>query len=236
MPIRDKQYSKALVVDRSGLDPIMFSLANKHLTSNTVSDFINDAGIDCYFSDFCRNEFLYQYNPQQSLFSEPLNMNKITDSIYLSDAGALSSSSFNINQLGIFASQSEISNSIQPTLWQNSPHYKYLSVEDKCIIQTPQQLRSEYSWVAVFSNDWHLREQCISYEGIYAYGTCSMLAGMVITDVISYQKGSFIYYEWLNQNPRWIPSEKITRRKLKFKEVLDIERERVNNGKSFWDS
>jgi len=111
-----------------------------------------------------------------------------------------------------------------------------LSTEDRFVIQTAQQTKSEYSWTAVFSNDWHLRKQCVSYEGVDVYGTCSMLAGMVITEVISYQKGSFIYYEWFHQNPRWIPPERITRRKLRFGEVLSIERERVNNGKSFWDS
>jgi len=231
--IKEKK-NKALVVDISGLNPIDFSLANNHFTPDVVSDFIDNTDIDCFFADSSRDEFIYNYNNQQSLFDKQINRD--TDIICLSNTGHLDSSSLNINQLKISALQIETSNSIQLTLWQNSPDYGYLSTNDKDIIQTAQQLQNEYSWVAVLSNDWHLREQCISYEGINVYGTCSILAGMVVTNVISYQKGSFIYYEWFNYDPRWIPSEKATRRKLKFKEVLDIERERVNSGKSFWVS
>jgi len=232
MTVENKKNNKALVVDVSSLNPLYFSLSNNHFTSDLINNFIKKSNIDLFYDDSCYDEFNYNWNNQGSLFIEsPIKAN---EAIYLSDVGNLYSSSDNINQPKISSLKTEFSESVQQTLWGNSFSYKHLSEEDKQIIQTAQQLQTKYSWTAVFSNDWHLKNQCISYEGVDTYGTCSMLAGMVLSNFITYQKGTFIYHKWLNEDFKWIPFNRIFKKALSFKEVLDIERKRIDNDKSFW--
>lgn len=230
---------KALIIDSSGIDPLQFSLFEKHLNVVEVENFFNNANIDLFYSSACQTEFSFQYPTiTPSLFVESISVSSqsfsnLVDAIYLSDSGVFSQSSFNVDYPKVASCQA-LSSESSSTLWQFSPHYNFLSLCDKSIIETAKNLRNSSETVAVLSNDWHLRQQCLGFEGINVYGTCSMLAGMVLSDIISYQKGIFIYYTWAITNARWIPNESKTREKLKFKEIIEIERNRFRGGKSLW--
>jgi len=229
-----KKKNKALVVDVSGIDPIAFSLTNKYLNdSRNLKEFFKSRNIDLYFPSSCVGEFLFQHCSQESLFVGRLSLQEESikqagGSIYLSDTGSFSGSSFNNDCCEIKSFQGIHNSSPQLGLWQVSTEYQNLSSNDKNIISTAMMLEKNYEYVAILSNDSDLRSYCQSYEGISVYGTCSLLAGMVLAEIFSYQKGTAIYNKWLDEDPRWIPSD------LRFKEVLNLERQRLKDGKCFW--
>lgn len=232
-----KKENKALVVDASGIDPVSFSLANEYFNNENLKFLFKKGSIDLYYPSSCVEEFLFQHCSQESLFVGQLSLQEEAikqagGSIYLSDTGSFScsSSNFNNDYCEIKSFQDIHNSSPQLGLWQVSTEYQNLSSNDKNIINTAIALKENYRYVAILANDLDLRRYCQSYEGISVYGTCSLLAGMVLTEVFSYQKGTAMYSKWFNKDPRWVPSN------LKFKEVLNLERQRFNNKKSFWDS
>ena len=220
-------------MDVSGIDPVAFSLTNKYFNSKSLKEFFRSEGIDLYYSSSCAEEFLFQHCSQESLFVNQLSLQEETikhagGSMYLSDTGSFSGSSFSNDYCEIKSFQDIPDLSSQLGLWQVSVEYQNLSSNDKNIISTAMMLEKDYEYVAILSNDSDLRSYCQSYEGISVYGTCSLLAGMVFAEVFSYQKGTAIYNKWLSEDPRWIPSD------LKFKEVLNLERQRLEDDKCFW--
>ena len=236
---------KCLIIDSSGVRPFVFAVKNLSLNFKKFEEFSDHFDIFIGDSLLLNGEFSFSYGNQQSIFTSPINPVQLTNfplqnfSIVLSDAGYLSQTinkkskfSFNISKIEVDVNQRRI-------LWDSSPHWDFLSDRDKDIISLAYQKNKTYDEVAVLTNDWHLRQQCLEFEGISTYGSCSMLAGAVLTGFITYQQGTYIYSGWLKEEPKWIPYAKNEygfKRKLKFREVLEIERWRIKNNESFWIS
>lgn len=238
--ISENKNNKILVNDSSGIDPNSFSLSEKHFNDQVLKNFLNNAGIDNYYSNDCIGEFIFEHKEQKDLLVESIGEISLTNgesgnTIYLSNNGTFSASSLGeYHCLPIYPLQSQQSIQIQE-INSSTSYYKHLSTEDKSILKVAKYKKAEglYDNVAILTNDWNLKKQSIDCEAIPAFGTCSMLAGMVLNNAISYQKGTYIYKYWLEHNHRWIPNDG-DYKKLSFQKVLQIERERMNNKKSFW--
>ena len=237
----EKINKKLLVIDSSGIRPFVFAEAKLGLSQENLENFSNSVNLDLKFANSTISEFSFAYTSQISIFEETLTSSLLSGksnkntSIIMSDAGYFSLTSDRTEQLSI--KSSKIKTNEQSKLWELSPHWELLSPQDKDIITLAINGSRTYEEVAILTNDWHLREQCLNFENIHAYGSCSMLAGMVLTNFITYQKGTYIYNGWLNFSPRWIPyckNEHGIKRKLRFSEVLAIEKGRMQKGNSFW--
>ncbi len=234
--------TKALVVDSSGIAPIMHSLDEGDFVVSKCNELPISSGIDLYYDRSSTAELSFQPGFQTSLFEMPLSTSNPVpkhEEIYLSDTGTFSSVTFRTDWPTLKNAQYDHDYSVvyQASLWQTSVHWKRLSMEDVNIINTAHELKRAYGEVAILSNDGDLRKQCGRFEGISVYGTCSMLAGMVLNRYMNYQKATYIHSTWAGIDLRWVPrkiSEPSGKRVMKFGEILDIERRRLKNKKSFW--
>jgi|SRR3989344_3846415 len=209
---------KALVIDSSGIHPLLFAIGEKDIKSNKLDSFLSNLDTDCYLSNQARHEFsMLNYASGISLFAEPINLGTQNyDAVYLSDAGYFSATADTDFGLKLSASNLATTEINQPTLWETSNQWKGLSIEDRSVIKTARGFVPQYSSVAILTNDWDLRQQSTLFEGIEVRGTCSMLAGLVLGDYISYQQGTYIFGKWLTREPRWIPTFYPERRKFTF--------------------
>lgn len=227
--------NKILALDTSGIDPIRFSLKKNEIQINKLQDFFKQASIVAVTSYECvSQEFVYDHNRQQNMFVESLSNSSSTfekNSIFLNPNGDFYKTSQGHDlQVNINNSQYEEISTIN--IWKCTSQWSNeMSEEDKSLIK----LKEDYKNIsyAILTNDYNFRQQC-EFEGINVYGTCSMLAGMVLSDTINYQKGTCIFKSWSEKEKKWIPSELKTKRKLSFKEILEIEKNRIKEGRSFW--
>lgn len=235
--ISNSSEKKALVIDKSGINPWVFSIEKNDILADDLCMFIEDAGIDCYFSQYTKKEFsTCNYVAQPSLFAKPLNVATIQnyEPIYLSDAAYFSGTSSLGSNLRIVPCEAK---QVQAGLWEASDEWKLLSEEDRSVIKTANSLMNEYQGVTILTNDWPLRQQCELYEGIVVKGTCSMLAGFALAGYITIQRGVSIFNKWRSNEPRWIPGvyeKKRFLRKYTFGEILELERQRQKINQSFW--
>ncbi|MEK7211213.1 MAG: hypothetical protein AAB731_01115 [Patescibacteria group bacterium] len=75
-----------------------------------------------------------------------------------------------------------------------------------------------------------IREYCDHFSVLVPYkahSAATMIAGMTLNNLLSTQKATPIYYAWGKKDKGWVP-------KLSFREVLEIEKQRVKDKKSFW--
>lgn len=243
MAAPQKKRKKCLIVDTSAAYPIAFAEKNLNLYSGFLEDFVDNLDLELFSSDKSAQEFSFSYGTQRSIFTSPieptvfLNVSSKGFSVSLSGDGYFSVSNGNAwEQFNIGITQID-DISAQTRLWELSPHWGFLSPQDKSLVTLAYEKSKTFNEVAVLTNDWHLRQQLLDFENISTFGSSSMLAGVVLTGFISYQKGTYVYLGWLKENPRWIPYTKNSygvKRKLKFSEVLSIERSRIENGSSFW--
>lgn len=247
---------KILIEDKSGWDPFIWSISNNYLTSKRINDFFISQDITSVITQEALDvgEFKHSYNP--NLFSgniDKYNKNesfcfseldgsltkKSLDSygleVSIESASQLARSTNNFlenkqNDLnaGVFDDIGMCSND-QFNLWESTSFWRHLSFSDKSVVRLQRNFAARYSSTSVASlvNDWCLREQ-IKTEGYQVYGSVSMLAGMVFVGNLSTQKATQIFYKWKEFDSKWVP------RDLSFREVLSIERNRVENGTSFW--
>lgn len=234
--IMKKSNKKALVIDSSGVHPWLFAINEKDISSDNLELFLDNLDADCYLSDQARHEFsTLNYASGVSLFAEPMGSmaTQKYDPVYLSNAGYFSTTANIDSGLQLLVPDFRIEMS-QQTLWETSVQWTNLSDEDRSVIKTARALVPQYSSVAILTNDWSLRQQSILYEVIEARGTCSMLAGLSLGGYISYQRGTYIFGKWSDKEPRWVPTFYPERRKFTFREVLEVERKRREEDKSFW--
>lgn len=234
---------KSLIIDSSGIRPFVFAEKNLGLSAVALENFMDYIDSDLFLSDRVTHEFSFSYGSQSDIFTAPLTSSLLVNaprknfSISLSDAGYFSLTGVNANQLSIGVSKT--THTIrQGRLWESSSHWQqHLSSEDKSLITLAYGKVKTYDKVAILTNDWHLRQQCLNFDRIFTYGSASMLAGMVFTGFITVQQGTYIYGGWLKEEQRWIPysrNEYGGKRKLKFREVLEIEKSRMQKKNSFW--
>ncbi|NTU66811.1 MAG: hypothetical protein HGB08_02690 [Candidatus Moranbacteria bacterium] len=224
--------NKILIWDTSGIDPVRYSLKEDQIQIEKINAFYAQAGLKTATSSECVScEFTYEHNNQRNILVESIaNTSCISGksgTVFLAANGDFSysfyGSSISVNV--IYSKTEGVSTLRGGTLWKNSCQWtSNLSIEDKSLITITGVL--DYSDCAILTNDKGLRKQC-DLEGVKNFGTCSMLAGMVISNIISYQKGTIIFKNWAEKDKRWIP-------KRTFAEILNIERDRFDNGSSFW--
>ncbi|EKE15741.1 MAG: hypothetical protein ACD_11C00108G0035 [uncultured bacterium] len=232
--------NKILIIDTSGIDPIRYSISKKQLQLQQVHDFFICAGVSLATSYECMTkEFTYEHNCQKNLLVESISESSKTftnpNKVYMSYDGDFSTtlSGQDCLMIDIIDLKAVTSTTINcQTLWKSSVQWQNeMSQIDQSLVNITQSIKSEVC--ALLSNDYHTRIQCQN-DGVKIYGTCSMLAGMTLTSTISYQKGSSIYSGWVKKDRKWVPKNKITKKSITFKEILDIEKNRMKNGESFW--
>jgi len=232
--------NKILVFDTAGIEPIRYSLKEGRIKLQELQDFYYTAKINVVTSYACASrEFTYEHNSQQNIFVESITKDSCTlgdeGVVFLSFTGDFSQRPYgDINvPVSVINPQTKTTSTTNiDTLWKCTPQWNNeMSDEDKSLIEIIKDPEKEN--YALLTNNYHLREQC-KFEGIKVYGTCSMLAGMVISNTMSYQKGTFIFNSWLEKDRKWIPNKNKERDKLSFKEILDIEKKRSRNNSSFW--
>lgn len=125
----------------------------------------------------------------------------------------------------------------QKILWETSEHWDSISksIPDLSVVYINREFKKINLHYITLANDWHLREQ-IRLEGYLVCGSSSMLANMVLADTINYQKGIYIYYKvWGISHKKWLPNKNnLTKEKYKFGEILEIERKKMESGRSFF--
>ncbi len=124
---------------------------------------------------------------------------------------------------------------LQQPLWESSTHWRSVSnsQSDLSVIQLNRDLaKIGFINAITLVNDWHLREQ-LKLEGHSVCGSCAVLAEMVLTDIISTQRATYIYKLWGQSNPKILPNkDNVTKEKYVFKEILQLER--LKNKRGFW--
>lgn len=124
----------------------------------------------------------------------------------------------------------------QKTLWETSKYWGSVSksMPDLSVVYTNRQFQKINLHYTTLVNDWHLREQ-IKIEGYEVCGSSSILANMVLANIINYQNGTCIYKIWGDSNKKWLPNKNnSTKEKYKFREILEIERKRIDNNRNFF--
>ena len=244
---------KYLIIDKSGFDPFTFASAQQNLDITVFENFLEKQHIVPIITEaaFNAGEFTHHsYGP--NLFSGTTfnneNPNKVETASFNSD-GTLTSAFKSSNAVQII-SVSTYSNTIsqeqwagvapvniipqQQSLWMASEHWKKLSDTDKSVVNLSREFSKKEIQFAVLVNDWHLREY-LKLEGHSIIGSAALLAGMVLTNTISPQRGTFIYYEvWGKSNPKYLPNkDNNPKEKLPFKEILQMKRVKINKGVAF---
>lgn len=223
MPIK---ISKKLIIDQSGYDPYQWSISNNWIATTDLNEFFDCQHITPILSEDAIEEFNFNYDTQENLFSGSAD-----DSICFSEiSGSLTSCQLSPCGTKVNVEASTQDKSPQCTLYESSAYWNFLSEEDKSIVCLQRQLSSDsVNYVGSLVNDWRLKEQ-IKFEGYNSYGSASMLCGIVLSGVFVWQKACKMFYKWKNIDPKWTPLS------LTFKEVLEIEKQRVQDGSSFWIS
>lgn len=161
--ISENKNNKILVIDSSGIDPISFSLSKKHFSDQVLKNFLNNAGIDNYYSNNCIGEFIFEHKEQKDLLIESVGETSLTNgengnAIYLSNNGTFSASSLGgYHCLPIYPLQSQQSVQIQG-IDSTSSYYKHLSVEDESILRVAKNKKVEGLNVAILAIDWNLKK------------------------------------------------------------------------------
>ncbi len=233
---------KYLIIDKSGFDPFTFASAQKKLDIAVFESFLEKQQVVPLVTKeaYTAGEFTnHSYSP--NLFSGTTfnneSLNKIETASFNSD-GTLTSVFKSSNAVQIISastysntnSQEQLSgvcskNTIlqQPSLWEVSKHWKELtsSLPDVSVVNLSREFSKKKIQFAVLVNDWHLREY-LKLEGYSVIGSAALLAGMVLTNTISYQRGIFIYYDILGKaNPKYLPNKNNqTKEKYKFREII----------------
>lgn len=233
---------KYLIIDKSGFDSFTFASAQKKLDIAVFESFLEKQQVVPLVTEDAYNagEFTsHSYSP--NLFSGTTfnneSLNKIETVSFNSDgtltsvfktsnavqiiSASIYSSTISQEQLSGFAPVNIIPQ--QPSLWEASDHWKMLShsLTDLSVVNLSREFSKKWVQFAVLVNDWHLREY-LKLEGHSVIGSAALLAGMVLTNTISPQRGTFIYYDvWGKTNPKYLPNKNNqTKEKYKFREII----------------
>lgn len=226
---------KFAIVDESFLDPFKFtisSIGGSQISSCQFCGFFENHNIMLLSNSVCFEELGYSYaNGTLFDFSIEDNVNDSSlpelKTVYINDSGGTVTS----NLGGFFRWPIYIfpANSFPFPADEFSRKSK-LSIPDKSLIAQVKYVTNlpiSGSHVRLLTNDRSLRKSA-SDDSISVSGSASCLAAMVISGSLSYQKGTAIYGKWGMEDPHWIPPRE------PFKNVLLLERGRMNDGNSFW--
>ncbi len=212
---------KILIPDSSGLNPFLYSIREGELRTEDLEKFLETQEIKLYAAKEvcfdCNNAF--RYSNKSDIFTQSFIENSVgCTGCTIGDNGTFVES-MNKPALVTIVAATESSRTFEG--WP-SPK---ISKEDKSSIVLAKKLSGKY--VAVLANDGNLRKHC-GRLNVLVYGSASLLAGIVLTGFLTYQKGTCLYNSWYVKNHGWIPKN------LTFGSVLKIERNRIEGNKSFF--
>ncbi len=219
---------KYLVADAAGFDPIRYSINKGWMMVNDFGKFFCQVEIKMCIPDIALKEGEFSYSEIPCLF----NSYTVTSTV-VNDQTYIISSNGTVLPDNIFLNESKFkiysinTKSSQPNLWQTSEYWPELSLVDKSNIFLAEDLLNSKKETAILTNDLDLKFQSI-ISNIPVFGTASLLAGMVIGNIYSHQKGTKLFYNWQIIDPKWTPKG------YTFREVLDSEKLREQKGQSFW--
>lgn len=237
-----KYRNKYLLIEPSGWEPIRRSLSDGIVTISDIDSFLNSNNIASVISQtaYLAGEFNFAnqitlYNAYESGYLNSFSSNTLTNSgiFQITPATLQQNGTFIANDTWNNYTQGEYFNvSIldddipkQSTLFEGSQYWQFLSDPDRSYVYLARNLVSSGSEVVVLANDRHLRAQ-LTLEKRKVRGSSSFLAGMVLTGIYSYQKGTKIFHHWKDIDNKFVPKN------YSFKEVLQVERERRNESNS----
>lgn len=228
--------NKLLVVDSSGFNPFQYSIRNKDIAPKDLGDFFEQQNIElCTAEETCScGEFsyaeqgdIYTYQTYYQSFNAPNEtMTNLKNKKY--EIGENGTVIETINErseleINIISITKGTTTSMEGLKNWSSPK---ISNEDKFSILLAETLNAEIS-TAILANNQKLRKHA-GKLAISTHGSSALLASMVMSGIYSYQKGTFVYYSWHRKNAGWIPKN------FTFKNVLDVEKDRIKNNKSFF--
>ncbi|MFH0969044.1 MAG: hypothetical protein V1804_00885 [Patescibacteria group bacterium] len=228
----EKEISKYLVVDASGLDPIRYSIKSGWMKMEDINKFLESGKIQICITNSALQCGEFSYSETPDLFTHNIINSGTNSSVYIKDEKVLKRGiSFWLTSNGtITLDQSLSKNGLEFSVFNTTSgtlsDCSKLSVPDKSAISLARYLLN-IKKTAILVHDKKIRKQA-RCKKISFYGSASFLAGMAISRIYAYQKATRLYYKWKNQDKRWIPN------KMNFKEVLGIEKLRFQKGESFW--
>jgi len=248
---------KYLILDKSGFDGFSLLFAKRAIGTFVFFNFLETKKITPLVTKeaFDAGEFtLHSYCP--NLFSGKINNTPNKAEIFSCNNDGTLTSVWGNNHIQVISATtpSNTSNSRtqedlsgygnsdtsvrQISLWESSPHWKEISSSqsDLSIVNLSRLLYEKKYIFSVLVNDWHLRQQLL-LEGQSIIGSSALLAEMVLSDIISCQKGSFIYYNiWQQADSKFLPNKNnFTKEKYEFKEILQLARNKKQNRRNIFN-
>ena len=247
---------KYLILDKSGFDSFSLLFAKRVIDTSAFFNFLETKKITPIVTKeaFDAGEFtLHSYCP--NLFSGKINNTPDKTEIFsCNNDGTLTSVwGNNYNYIQVISATTPSNSRTQEDLsgyrnsgtyvqqiplWESSSYWKKISSfqPDLSVVNLSRLLYEKEYIFSVLVNDWYLRQQLL-LEGQSIIGSSALLAEMVLSDIISCQKGSFIYYNiWQQANSKFLPNKNnFTKEKYEFKEILQLARNKKQSRRNIFN-
>lgn len=227
--------NKILILEASGFDSIRYSIDKEVIRREDLNEFFQQQNIEIHSAReaYEGGELNYSENPNLDMLLEYQSFsnlgNKTSDfekeKYKISEKGTVAQTKDKRKKLSVYI---DCSTKDKKTFedW-TSPK---ISDKDKSYILLAQRFIKEIEStdsVAILAHDQKLRIHA-NRRDILTFGSSSLLASMVLIGIYNYQKGTCVYNFWRNRKTSWVPKD------VTFKKILDIERTRIKNNRSFF--
>ena len=247
--------NKILILEASGFDSIRYSIDKEIIKREDLNNFFQQQNIELHSAGeaYENGELNYSEHPNLdtlSTYQSFSNLNNSTSAFkkgkhIISEEGTVDQTKNEKDKLSVYI---DCLTKDKKTFEDWTP--PKISNEDKSYILLAQRKKIESTDnVAILAHDQKLRIHA-SRRGILTFGSSSLLASMVISGIYSYQEGISIYYSWHKENAGWIPPFRAleeyinennivinienNKRKASFEEIINNEKIRIKNNKSFF--
>lgn len=211
---------KFAVVDASFFTPFDYSIKKGVISVGDLSSFLDQTKIELCVT----NSILKEIESICYITSDPLTFrsSQISSDTASSDANTDSQSAE-----ALLSSSGTMTNYIYMDGLEFRVFNTSESTPDMSNISLAYELMSSGNTAAILTNDERLRREA-KHLSILFFGSCSFLAGMVLSGKYTDKKATKIFYKWKMIDQRWVPKDFL------FKDVLSMERKRVKDNESFW--
>jgi len=217
-----------LILDSSVLEPIKFSIRGKLIQVELLQDFQNKTNTKIEIPSEIYKENFDGY-VQIPLLGEDAPKENSTiqeEHLMMDDSRVTTMSKYNEGMSFHIVSVGDVRDI--PMQVEESSQWKKLSNPDKACYYALNTYIDQGESAIVVANDKDLRF-CASLCDLPNIGSTSLLAAMVLCDLISSQKGSGIYYSWKRTDPQWVLP-----RNEPFSVALNIEKQRKQKQELIW--
>lgn len=200
----EKEISKYLVIDASGLDSIRYSIKSGWMKMEDINKFLESAKIQICITNSALQCGEFSYSETPDLFTHNIIDFGTDSSVYISDEKVSKyDTSYWLTSNGTVTLDQNLSNnglelSVFNTTSGTLSDCSKLSVPDKSAISLARYLLN-IKKTAILINDKKLRKQA-QCEKISFYGSASFLAGMAVSRIYTYQKATRLYYKWAKKD------------------------------------